>query len=229
MTKSSETRMSRWSRLKIKQKTGNDKYQALASSPDDNDGEHAGSTLSIQSMTSLVDQDQATDITEVSKTDAEQLAQEPDLDSISDELELPKIDDLTEKSDFTLFMGDKVPEALKKAAMRKLWLSNPIFANLDGLNDYDEDYNVIDKLISALDTDYQVGRGFLDPDEDEAETPEIETPDATASDTATPEISESIDDISETDIDEPEDTKSIVIESKNDTENASPPAEIKKI
>ena len=30
-----------------------------------------------------------------------------------------------------------MPEHLKQAALRKLWLSNPVFANLDGLNDYD--------------------------------------------------------------------------------------------
>tara|TARA_R110002110_G_scaffold245924_2_gene462360 strand:- start:41 stop:733 length:693 start_codon:yes stop_codon:yes gene_type:complete len=44
-------------------------------------------------------------------------------------------------SDFTPFMDAKVPKALKRMALRKLWRSNPILANIDGLNDYDEDFS----------------------------------------------------------------------------------------
>ena len=50
---------------------------------------------------------------------------------------LPDVETLTYESDFTTFLRDGVPERLKQAALRKLWLSNPVFANLDGLNDYD--------------------------------------------------------------------------------------------
>jgi len=50
------------------------------------------------------------------------------------------IDTLEYDSDFTVFMKDKVPKTLKRMALRKLWLSNPILANVDGLNDYDEDF-----------------------------------------------------------------------------------------
>ena len=42
---------------------------------------------------------------------------------------------------------------MTRAALRKLWLSDPVFANLDGLNDYDEDFNVVDTLLSALESD----------------------------------------------------------------------------
>jgi hypothetical protein len=37
-------------------------------------------------------------------------------------------------------MREGVPEALRNRALRKLWLSDPVLANLDGLNDYDEDF-----------------------------------------------------------------------------------------
>ena len=33
-----------------------------------------------------------------------------------------------------------MPEALQRAALRKLWRSNPVLANLDGLVDYADDY-----------------------------------------------------------------------------------------
>ena len=83
-------------------------------------------------------------------------------------LQLTPIEDLTAESDYTQFLADGVPETLKRAALRKLWGSDPVLACLDGLNDYDEDFNVIDTAITAADTSYKVGRGFLD-NEPEAE------------------------------------------------------------
>jgi hypothetical protein len=75
---------------------------------------------------------------------------------------LPSIDELTAESDYTVFLGKNVPEALKDAALRKLWRSDPVFAVLDGLNDYDEDFNVIDTLITSAQTSYKVGTGYID-------------------------------------------------------------------
>ena len=51
--------------------------------------------------------------------------------------ELPDVETLTYESDFSVFMGDGVPDMIKRRALRKLWTSNPLLANLDGLNDYD--------------------------------------------------------------------------------------------
>ena len=76
--------------------------------------------------------------------------------------DLPPIDELTFQSDYTVFMKKNVPEALRRAALRKLWKSDPILANLDGLNDYDEDYNLVDTAITAAQTAYKVGKGYLD-------------------------------------------------------------------
>lgn len=55
--------------------------------------------------------------------------------------DLPDIESLDSSSDYTAFLKDKVPERLRKMALQKLWRSDPVFANLDGLNDYDEDFN----------------------------------------------------------------------------------------
>ncbi|MCH7634985.1 MAG: DUF3306 domain-containing protein [Proteobacteria bacterium] len=55
-------------------------------------------------------------------------------------LDLPDIETLDKDSDFTVFMKEGVPEELKKLALRKLWRSDPVFAVIDGLDDYDEDY-----------------------------------------------------------------------------------------
>lgn len=51
--------------------------------------------------------------------------------------ELPDVETLTYESDFTAFLRQGVPDLVKQAALRKLWASDPVLANLDGLNDYD--------------------------------------------------------------------------------------------
>lgn len=79
-----------------------------------------------------------------------------------DMLALPPIEELTAESDYTVFLNAKVPEALRRAALRKLWASDPVLANLDGLNDYDENYNLIDTVIGAAQTAYQAGRGYVE-------------------------------------------------------------------
>jgi hypothetical protein len=47
---------------------------------------------------------------------------------------------LDAQSDFTPFMRAGVPPALRNQALRLLWRLDPALANLDGLNDYDEDF-----------------------------------------------------------------------------------------
>ncbi len=82
---------------------------------------------------------------------------------------LPDIDSLTEESDFTAFLQDGVPDVIRRKALRRLWRLNPIFANLDGLNDYDEDYSALGIVAENIKTIYKVGKGYLDEDEDEDE------------------------------------------------------------
>ena len=53
--------------------------------------------------------------------------------------DLPDIESLDGESDFTPFLQQGVPEHLHRLALRKLWTSDPVLANLDGLIDYDPD------------------------------------------------------------------------------------------
>ncbi|MDX1576289.1 MAG: DUF3306 domain-containing protein, partial [Kiloniellales bacterium] len=75
---------------------------------------------------------------------------------------LPDIESLDETSDFAPFMAEGVPEILRRRALRKLWRLNPVFANLDGLNDYDEDFTDAATVLSELKTAYKVGKGMFD-------------------------------------------------------------------
>lgn len=89
---------------------------------------------------------------------------------------LPDLETLDKDSDYSGFMSGKISEALKRAALRKLWRTDAVFANLDGLNDYDEDFNVIDTLITAAETNYKVGKGMVsESEEGEEELAEDET------------------------------------------------------
>ncbi len=69
-------------------------------------------------------------------------------EAAAQELELPEIDSLDKDSDYTAFLRDGVPEILRRQALRKLWLSDPVLANLDGLNDYDEDFGALFRTVS---------------------------------------------------------------------------------
>jgi hypothetical protein len=85
------------------------------------------------------------------KTDAE----------ICEELGLPDPDTLEAGDDFRAFMARAVPERLRRRALRRLWLSNPALANLDGMIDYGEDFTDSACVIEGMQTAYQVGKGML--------------------------------------------------------------------
>jgi hypothetical protein len=76
-------------------------------------------------------------------------------------LGLPDPDSLTKGDDFSAFMARAVPEHLRRRALRKLWVSNPVLANLDGLVDHGEDYTDAATVMPDMKTAYQVGKGMM--------------------------------------------------------------------
>ncbi len=56
-----------------------------------------------------------------------------------------------ETTDFSRFLREDVPERLQRAALRRLWTSDEALANLDGLNDYDEDFTPAGMAAAAAD------------------------------------------------------------------------------
>ena len=117
------------------------------------------------------------------KTEAEQAAEPADAAQPAevksnqpgiDPADLPDIEGLDADSDYSVFMKEGVPEELKRLALRKLWMSNPIFSSLDGLNDYDEDYSLIGMVAEKVKTAYQVGRGYAEEVEELVDGTEVE-------------------------------------------------------
>jgi uncharacterized protein DUF3306 len=99
--------------------------------------------------------------------------------------DLPDVDTLGKDSDYTGFMRDGVPEELKKLALRALWRSDPVLANLDGLNDYDEDYGAIARIGAEFMRKLALEEQKKDRAEpaatespEEPESPSLETPES---------------------------------------------------
>jgi len=111
---------------------------------------------------------------------------------------LPPFESLDKDSDFTPFMADNIPEFIRNRALKILWRSDPLFGFQDGLDDYAENFRVIDKLIdAATQSNYKPGQGYNQPekadaDEDVGTTEVTETVDAQSDDDATATWDESM-------------------------------------
>ena len=122
------------------------------------------------------------------------------------------IDALDYDSDYSAFFKDGVPTLLRQKAMRLLWRSNPILANVDGLCDYDENFGDPALILEKFESAYRIGKGyFVEDEEEEEETEDIavdESPDADAeviaSDRENTEVEELEEDAAKQEIAEPE-------------------------
>ena len=85
------------------------------------------------------------------KTDAELL----------EELKLPDPDTMEMGDDFSVFMSKAVPDRIRRRALRTLWRSNPVLANVDMLVDYGDDFTDAAMAVENIQTAYQVGKGML--------------------------------------------------------------------
>lgn len=82
--------------------------------------------------------------------------------------DLPDLDSLDKDSDYSVFMREDVPEAMRNQALRKLWMSDPAFGKLDGLVEYGEDYTDAATVVEGMKSTYQAGLGYLREAEDAA-------------------------------------------------------------
>lgn len=129
-----------------------------AASPPDERGEERSEMLDETSDAS----------TEQDKSDDEILA----------ELDLPDPDTLGKGDDFTRFMTSAVPARLRNRALRRLWLSDPVLANLDEMIDYGEDFTDAATVVENMKTVYDSVRGMLPEDIEEDDDPQAAENDA---------------------------------------------------
>ncbi|MGB3243899.1 MAG: DUF3306 domain-containing protein [Sulfitobacter sp.] len=76
-------------------------------------------------------------------------------------LDLPDPDTLVQGDNFAAFMAKAVPDQIRRRALRTLWRSNPVLANVDMLVDYGEDFTDAAMAVENIQTAYQVGKGML--------------------------------------------------------------------
>ncbi|WP_051609084.1 DUF3306 domain-containing protein [Fodinicurvata fenggangensis] len=86
--------------------------------------------------------------------------------------DLPDPETLGRDADWSVFMKSNVPAELRRRAMQQLWRVDPVYANLDGLVDYADDYNDPVMLSRKVKTLFQVGRGMVMPDDESQDVPE---------------------------------------------------------
>jgi len=99
------------------------------------------------------------------------LAEKPEAEVLA-ELDLPNPDAMQSGDDFSVFMKETVPAALRNRALRTLWRSDPVLANVDMLVDYGEDFTGKNDPVRIIKTIYRVGKGML-PDKEETEDEEV--------------------------------------------------------
>lgn len=84
----------------------------------------------------------------------------PEGEAPFDPATLPPVESLTAASDYRDFLRTEVPRQLRRKALRHLWRSDPVFANLDGLLEYGEDYSKLGMVETGVTSAWQAGRGF---------------------------------------------------------------------
>jgi hypothetical protein len=139
--------------------------------------------------------------------------------------DLPDIETLDKDSDYTPFMQDGVPEWLRRVALHKLWLSDPLLANLDGLNDYDEDFSAIGTVAREITSRYKPGSGMPDddhPDISAEESGQTAEPDAANDDAIESEVA--ADDEAEDDDGNPDAPSDAAREETDDADDPPDPA-----
>lgn len=75
-------------------------------------------------------------------------------------LELPEPETLKLGDTVEKFMDGRVPERIRARALRAFWKTNPVLANIDGLDEYCDDYTDAAMIIENMQTIYEVGKGY---------------------------------------------------------------------
>ena len=144
-----ETALGRWSRLKRARAAQERQPAAAISRPAAPDDAVVPASEASREAPAAVSADRSPPVPE---------------DASSGQGDLPDPETLGKDADFTRYLKDGVPEALQRRALRALWRSDPVLANLDGLNDYDEDYRQVGTVAKVVRTAWRVGRGYAHED-----------------------------------------------------------------
>ena len=156
-TKKTDSPLSRWSQRKMLVQEGkipSDPFTVLASEAD------------VEPQTTL-EGEQIEQLDEKGELQQASLPPEDEVDH--EKFANLDYDALDYNSDYTQFMAKNVPDFVKRRALRALWNSDPVLANLDGLNDYDEDFTIVEPIAKGIASAWNMGRGYMTAEEEEAQ------------------------------------------------------------
>jgi len=80
--------------------------------------------------------------------------------------DLPPIESLGKDSDYSVFLKQGVPEKLQRLALRKLWRLTASVP--DGLDDYDEDYTIVEMVAERVSSGNKIRQGMAGTEDEEA-------------------------------------------------------------
>ncbi|MCY4097625.1 MAG: DUF3306 domain-containing protein [Rhodospirillales bacterium] len=116
---------------------------------------------------------------------------DPEDTDLAKPADLPDVEELGPEADYRPFLERSVAPALRRLALRRLWQSDPVLANLDGLNDYDDDFASLHRSgAEAIADAVRAGRKYArDPiaARDDPETQAADLPADSGAGSATPE------------------------------------------
>ena len=125
-----------------------------------------------EEITELSPKEEAAQI-EVAERDPEALAAiEAEHLANREAAEAIDLESLTYESDFSAFFKDGVPTLLRQRALKILWRSNPVLANIDGLCDYDENFADPALILDKFESAYKIGKGYLFDEDDSEDIPD---------------------------------------------------------
>ncbi|MEM1363909.1 MAG: DUF3306 domain-containing protein, partial [Pseudomonadota bacterium] len=142
-------------------------------------------------------------------------------DVADDELEANRLaaesvdlESLGPDSDLSVFLRRGVPDLLKNQALKAVWRSDPVFANLDELIDYGEDYGAKSLVMETFTSAWQAGRGYVQEAEEAIEKLEEvvgeEEPEVLSAEVSEPEEPETVVEIEVAEAElEPDDTPTV--------------------
>ncbi|RVU34080.1 DUF3306 domain-containing protein [Hwanghaeella grinnelliae] len=158
----SGSRLSRWSQMKSEARR---QSRVRFSVPEE---EVAAPVAATENAGETADECAPLDIEEAVLSVEPSNVAEASQDPRDDAPDLPDIEDLDGASDYSAFMSDKVSDTVRNMALRKLWRTDSVFANLDGLIDYGEDFTDAATVVEGMKSVYTVGRGMVDYEAEDA-------------------------------------------------------------
>ena len=176
-----------------------------------------------QAVEAEAEADEAAKVAAVEAEEARALEEKSD-DEILAELELPAPESLKAGDDFTKFMAKAVPDRIRRRALRVLWRSNPVLANVDMLVDYGEDFTDGANVIKNMQTAYQVGKGMMKHVEEMARQAAAKDAPVVEEDDVTPEQEPDVEIavVAEVETDADEDVSAPAYEFEDTDEDATP-------